>query len=96
MQDPDLDEARASARLPRLDIDIVHRRSRAGDAELLTITLQATPGFPAFEEFLEAANPFRFWLRAVELAWEPWLQGTRQLIAKSVEPAPRLPPREPK
>ena len=80
MQDPDFDEVRASARLPRLDIDIVHRRSRDGDAELMTITMRAVPGFEGFEQMLQAANPFQFWLRAAELAWAPWLQATRQLL----------------
>jgi hypothetical protein len=81
MQDPDFDEVRASARLPRLDIDILHRRSRAGDAELMTITLRATPGFAAFERVLQAANPFQFWLRAAELAWAPWLEASQRLLA---------------
>jgi hypothetical protein len=90
MQDPDLDETRASARLPHLDIDIVHRRSRAGDAELLTITLQATPSFQAFEQFLEAANPFRFWMRAAELAWQPWLHAARQRTEPRSEAATKL------
>jgi hypothetical protein len=83
MQDPDFDEVRASARLPRLDIDIVHRRSRAGDAELMTITMRAVPGFEAFERALQAANPFHFWLRLAELAWAPWLQASRNVLAPS-------------
>lgn len=95
MQDPNLDETRASARLPHLDIDIVHRRSRTGDAELLTISLQATPSFQAVERFLETANPFRFWLRAAELAWQPWLQAMRPMAAPAAEPPRRGVPRLP-
>jgi hypothetical protein len=84
---PDVEETRATARLPHVDIDIVHRRST--DAEMLTITLQAMPSFRAFEQFLEAANPFQFWMRAAELAWQPWLT----LLKPSEGPA-RLPQRE--
>jgi len=97
MQDPDFDEVRASARLPRLDIDIVHRRARAGDAELMTITMRAVPGFEAFERVLQAASPFHFWLRVAELAWAPWLQASRNVLAPSSDReattrrAPRLP-----
>jgi hypothetical protein len=68
---PEIDETRATARLPHVDIDIVHRQS--DDAELLTITLQAVPSFRAFEQFLEAANPFQFWMRVTAMAWQPWL-----------------------
>jgi hypothetical protein len=97
MQDPDFDEVRASARLPRLDIDIAHRRSRTGDAELMTITMRAVPGFEAFERVLQAANPFHFWLRLAELAWAPWLHASRNVLAPSPDrkatpsKAPRLP-----
>jgi len=71
----DIEETRASARLPHLDIDIVHRRSPAGDAEQVLITLQAVPSFQAFGQFLEAANPFEFWARLAETAWAPWLKA---------------------
>jgi hypothetical protein len=57
------DETKATARLPNLDIEIVRSRSPAGDAERITISLQAAPSFPAFGRFLEATNPFLFWMR---------------------------------
>jgi hypothetical protein len=70
----DYEDTRAVARLPNLDIEILHRRPWSGEAEMLSITLRATPSFEAFSSFLEAANPALFWLRAFELAWSPWLR----------------------
>jgi len=67
------DETKTTARLPNLDIEIVHSRSPAGDAERLTISLQAAPTFEAFGRFLEATNPFLFWMRFAQTAWTPWL-----------------------
>jgi hypothetical protein len=68
---------RATARLPGLNIEVVHRQSPAGDAEEISIHLQAVPSFEAFGRFLEEANPFAFWLEASRLAWRPWLEATR-------------------
>ena len=67
------DETKATARLPNLDIEIVHSRSPEGDAERITISLQAAPSFEAFGRFLEATNPFLFWMRFAQTAWAPWL-----------------------
>ena len=66
------DETKATARLPNFDIEIVHGRSPAGDAERLTISLQAAPSFEAFGRFLEATNPLLFWMRFAQTAWTPW------------------------
>ena len=52
MPTDDFDETRASARLPHLAIDVVHRRAREGDAEEVSISLQAMPSFEAFGQFL--------------------------------------------
>jgi len=51
---------RATAQLPGLQIEIVHRQSAAGDAEQISISLQAVPSFEAFGRFLEATNPLAF------------------------------------
>lgn len=72
MQGRDIDETTATARLPHLDIDIVHRRARAGDAEELSITLHAVPSFQVFGRFLEKANPLQFWATLAETMWLPW------------------------
>jgi len=68
---------KATARLPGLNIEIVHRQSADGDSEQISINLQAVPSFEAFGRFLEAANPFAFWLHAGRLAWLPWLEAVR-------------------
>ena len=59
--------------MPSLDIEIVHRRSQAGDAEQISINLQAVPSLEAFSRYVESANPFAFWAKAVQMAWLPWL-----------------------
>ena len=51
---------RATARLPGLDIEIIHRRSLNDEAEQISINLQAMPSFEAFGQFLETANPLAF------------------------------------
>jgi hypothetical protein len=67
----------ATARLPGLDIEVVHRRLPGGDREEISIKLQAVPSFEAFGRFLEAANPFVFWAEATRLTW---LEAARTLM----------------
>jgi hypothetical protein len=73
------DAIRATARLPGLDIEIVHRRAVEDDAEQISINLRARPSFEAFGRAVEAANPFAFWAQAAQLAWQPWLLAARAL-----------------
>jgi hypothetical protein len=73
------DTTRATARLPGLDIEIVHRRAVEGDAEEISLNLRAAPSFEAFGRALEAANPFAFWAQSAQLAWLPWLVVARAL-----------------
>ena len=79
-----MDETRAVARLPHLDIEIVHRRLPEQQAEQLAISLRASPSFDAFERHLEAQtpfwpwlalNPFLLWQRMLLQAWRPWLEA---------------------
>jgi hypothetical protein len=65
---------RATAHLPGLDIEIMHRRAVEDHAEQISINLRAVPSFEAFGRALEAANPFAFWAQAAQLAWLPWLE----------------------
>ena len=86
----DVDTTKASAHLPGLDIDIIHRRSPDGEAEQITINLQAVPSFEAFGRFLETANPFAFWVEAARLAWSPWLLAARAaMLPLSLAPPPK-------
>ena len=66
-------ETRAVARLPHLDIEMVHRRPWEGEGEALTISLTASPSLEAVERLLETANPVLFWSRFMQAAWTPWL-----------------------
>jgi hypothetical protein len=77
MQPDEFDERRASARLPHLDIDVVHRRARDGEAEQISISLQAVPSFRAVGAFLEAVYPFQLWAEVARLTWMPWLEAFR-------------------
>jgi len=67
----------ATARLPNIDIEIIHRRAPHGDSEQLLINLQAMPSFEAFGRFLESANPFAFWAQATKLAWLAWMDAAQ-------------------
>ena len=79
-----MDETRAVARLPHLDIEIVHRRLEGQQAEQLAISLRATPSFDALRRHLEAQtpfwpwlalNPFLVWQRMLQQTWRPWLEA---------------------
>jgi hypothetical protein len=88
-QQIDDDAIRATARLPGLQVEIVHRRSPAGDAEQISIHLQAAPSFEAFGQFLRTANPFALWLQAAQTAWFAWLDAASPLASPwSVASAP--------
>jgi len=81
---------RATARLPGLEIEIVHRRLPGVEAEQISINLQAMPSFEAFGRFLETANPFAFWAQAAQMAWFPWLGAARTLMLPwSIVPTPQ-------
>jgi hypothetical protein len=75
MPQADFEEANVVALLPRLKIEVLHSRSPAGDVEQLSINVLALPSFEAFGRYLEAANPFLFWMRFTETAWAPWLRA---------------------
>ena len=70
----------ATARLPGLDIEVVHRRAPGGDREEISINLQAVPSFDAFGHLLQATNPFVFWAEATRLTW---LEAARALMLSS-------------
>jgi hypothetical protein len=87
----EVEATKTAARLPGLDIEIVHRRSPDGDAEHISINLRAAPSFAAFARLLAAANPFAFWAEAARLTWLPWLEAAR-LTGLSRALGPVLPP----
>lgn len=76
-----MDEIRAIARLPHLDIEIRHRRLPEEQAEQLAISLRATPSFEEFARLLErqvlwpwlALQPWLMFAQMVQASWQPWL-----------------------
>ena len=83
---------RATARLPGLEIEVVHRRSAVDDAEFISINLQAVPSFEAFGRYLETLNPFAVWVQLAQIAWLPWIEAARSaMLPLSIAP-PRLGP----
>jgi len=90
MEMSEYDETRATARLPNLDIEILHRRPWEGNEEHLMVTLRAVPSFEAFGRLLEASNPLLVWTRMLETAWPPWVRALTTALFPSVRP-PSLP-----
>jgi hypothetical protein len=70
---------RATARLPAVDIEIMHRRAVEGHAEQISINLRAVPSFEAFGRALEAANPFAFWAKPRS---SPGCRGSRPWLSR--------------
>ena len=90
MEMSEYDETRATARLPNLDIEIVHRRPWEGNEEHLMVTLWAVPSFEAFGRLLEVSNPLLVWTRMMEAAWSPWMRGLSTAFLPGFRP-PSLP-----
>jgi hypothetical protein len=81
-----IDATKASARLPGLDIDIVHRQSPSGDWEQISINIRATPSFEALGRSFEAADPFTLWVQAARLMWMPWLLTAQTMMLPEGRP----------
>src|SRR3954468_14949360 len=80
------DETRATARLPNLDIEVLHRRPWEGNEEHLVVTLRAVPSFESFGRLSEASNPFLVWTRMMEAMCAPWVRGLTTAFSPSVRP----------
>ena len=83
------DTTRATAHLPGLEIEIVHRRSPGAEVEQISINLQAVPSLEAFGRFLETTNPFALWAQAAQLALFPWL-GVASVLMAPLSGTPKL------
>jgi hypothetical protein len=95
-EDRDPGETRAVARLPGLDIAVLHRPAGAGRGERVTVTLQATAPHVALFAPGPAAglDPVGLWLQMVRAAWTPWLAMTGALwtlpqVPQGPAPGPR-------
>ena len=77
-------ETRAVARLPHVDIEILHRQDPDDGAELLSITLRGTPDLPSAARLLEPLqllgggaamwNPWLLWMQWAQ-PWAMWQRG---------------------
>jgi hypothetical protein len=63
----DIETTTALAHRLGLDIEIVHRKLPASDAEQISVTLTASQSFEAFGRLLETINPFAFWRKRDDL-----------------------------
>jgi len=86
-----MDETRATARLPHLNIEIVHRRLPEEHAEQLAISLRASPSFDAFARHLDAqamlwpwlaVSPLLAWQRLLQAAWQLWLHARPERLTR--------------
>jgi hypothetical protein len=64
----DHDTTRATANLPGLTIEVIHRRLPGAEAEQISINMQALPSFAAFGRYLDGINPFAFWAQFAQAA----------------------------
>ena len=73
MASGDPEETRAYARLPGLDIAVLHRGGRGGEGEQVVVALRAVPSFAALGRPLAAADPLLLWMGLAQAAWASWL-----------------------
>ena len=69
----DHDTTRATANLPGLSIEVVHRRLPDAEAEQISINMQAVPSFAAFGQYLDGINPLVLWAQFAQAVWLPLL-----------------------
>jgi len=95
-RDSEIDTVRASARLPGLDIDVIHRQSPNGDWEQMSINLRATPSFEAFGRWVEASDPLTLWIQAARMMWMPWLMAAQTMMLPDERQRPPSSPNAPR
>ena len=66
------EETRAIARLPGLDIEIVHRPPQGDSGEAIGIMLHAMPSFDALSRTMFPPNPLLLWAEFTQAAWNAW------------------------
>ncbi|MDJ0947237.1 MAG: hypothetical protein QNJ30_27635 [Kiloniellales bacterium] len=77
-----MEDTKITAQLPNLEIEIRRRELPEERAEAMTIHLRAAPSFDAVAKAMLPAlsaaamvNPMAVWMRAAEIAWQPWLRA---------------------
>jgi hypothetical protein len=78
-----MDETKATARLPGLDIELKRRVDEQEGAEYVSVTLRATPSLDAFAGALHPmALPLALWQSWFDMAqafWQPFLSETSEM-----------------
>lgn len=83
-----MDETKATASLPGIDIELKRRVDAAEGAEYVSITMRAVPSFEAFGAAAPLFNPF-----AAQMAlWQGWAEMA-QAFWQPFLPRPKEPPR---
>jgi hypothetical protein len=72
MASGDPTETRACARLPGLDIAVLHRGVHGGGEEVV-VAFRTAPSFAAPSRPLGAADPLLLWTGLAQMAWASWL-----------------------
>lgn len=83
---PSAGPTRATAHLPGLKVEITHRLSPDREVEQLSVNLEAMPSFDAFGRWLEAMNPFAFWMQTTRMLWFPWLDMSQAMLPSRSAP----------
>ena len=73
MASGDPDETGAYARLPGLDLAVLHRGALGMDGAQVVVALRAVPSFAALGRPLGAADPLLLWMRLTQAVWASWL-----------------------
>lgn len=66
------EETRAFARLPGLDVAVLHRAARGGGEEVV-VAVRTAPSFAAIGRPAGFADPFLLWMGLAQAAWVSWL-----------------------
>ena len=82
----EIETTKATARLPGLDIEIIHRQSPNTEWEQVSINVRATPSFEMVGRSFEVADPFTFWMQAVSLMWTPWMLTAQTMMLPNRRP----------
>ncbi len=69
MASGDPDETRAYARLPGLDIAVLHRGALGMDGAQVVVALRAVPSFRALGRPIGAADPLLLWMGLAQASW---------------------------
>lgn len=73
MASGDLDKTRAFARLPGLDIVVLHRAPRGGDGEQVVAAVRTAPPFGVLERPVGIADSLLLWMGLAHAVWTSWL-----------------------